>query len=124
MCSVAYAITVVFLYSAQVDIDVVCTNGSFEKLDARGWAVDWQAVGETVEVCDDAHTGSRALRMVRTAQTKAVATGLNRHWVGQSGEQGAMIDRIKGGIDFWYKAVSADHADLNVTAIPMTVEPI
>ncbi len=100
------------------------TNGSFEKLGPNGFPVDWGAVGQTVGVSDDAHTGKRSLRMARSAETKTPETGLNREWRPDSGERGAMIDRLKGGIAFWYKAISADDARLTVQAIPMDKTPI
>ena len=101
-----------------------CTNGSFERLGADGFAEDWERVGQTVEVCRDARTGRHALRMVRAAGTKASETGLNRAWKARNGRRGAMLDRRKGGIDFCYKAVAADGAVLCVQAIPMTADPI
>ena len=103
-----------------------CTNGSFETLSQGGFPADWEPVGQTVEVATgkDARTGKRALRMVRAADAKSPETGLNRAWKAHSGQRGAMIDRLRGGIDFWYKAVSADAAQLRIYAIPMTAEPI
>ena len=82
-----------------------CTNGSFEKLTPAGFPVDWEAVGQGVGVSKDARTGTYSLRIVRTAEAKTPITGLNRAWRGRSGQQGAMLDRRAGGIDFWYKAV-------------------
>jgi len=87
-----------------------CTNGSFETLDEKGFPADWGAVGQTVEASSDAHSGQRSLRMARAAETETPETGLNRGWKPDSGEQGKMIGRLKGGIDFWYKAVSAERA--------------
>ena len=49
--------------TCQAAVPDVCTNGSFEELDGRGFPVHWQAVGTTVEVCSDAHSGQRALRV-------------------------------------------------------------
>ena len=100
-----------------------CTNGSFETLDEKGFPVDWEPVGQTVGVSGDARSGTRSLRMVRTAETASPETGLNRAWKPNSGEQGKMIGRLKGGIDFWYKAVSAENATLRVYAIPMNETP-
>jgi len=100
-----------------------CTNGSFETLDEKGFPADWGAVGQTVEASSDAHSGQRSLRMARAAETETPETGLNRGWKPDSGEQGKMIGRLKGGIDFWYKAVSAERATLRVYAIPMNAEP-
>ena len=102
-----------------------CTNGSFEQLDARGFPADWEAVGQSVTVSKDAHSGRHALRMVRTAETKTPETGLNRAWRARSGQRGAMIDRLQGGMDFWYKAVSAEgDTRLQVCAIPMSADPL
>ena len=113
------------LTAAPADAANPCTNGSFEQLDDDGFPVDWGAVGQTVEVSDDAHSGSRSLRMLRTVGTESRETGLNRAWQPDSGERGAMVDRLKGGIDFWYKAVSAaDDATLRIYAIAMTKDPI
>jgi len=101
-----------------------CTNGSFEELDPKGFPVDWQAVGQTVEATADAHSGKHALRMARTPEATTPETGLNRGWKPASGERGAMIDRLKGGIEFWYKAIAATGTRLTVFAIPMTADPV
>jgi len=101
-----------------------CTNGSFERLGPGGFPVDWEPVGQGVTVSRSAHTGRYSLRMVRTAASKGRETGLNRAWRAHSGRRGAMIDRPRGGIDFWYQAVAADGARLAVYAIPMTADPI
>ena len=101
-----------------------CTNGSFEKLSPNGFPEGWQAVGAAVEVVADAHTGARAVRLVRKANTKHRETGLNRSWRPFSGDQGNMIARLKGGVEFWYKAISARNAKLTVCVIPMTADPI
>ncbi len=114
---------VIALSAACAAAENPCTNGSFETLDEKGFPVDWGAVGQTVEISDDAHSGKRSLRMARAAETETPETGLNRAWKPDSGEQGKMIGRLKGGIDFWYKAVSADRATLRVYAIPMNAEP-
>jgi hypothetical protein len=100
------------------------TNGGFEELQPNGFPVDWEAVGQTVEVTTKAHTGSRALRLLRTKETIASETGLNRRWRPNDGEQGAMLDRLKGGITFWYQAVSAKDTKLTVQVIPMSAKPI
>jgi len=101
-----------------------CTNGSFERLDADGFPVDWEAVGETVGVSADAHSGKRSLRLHRAADAETPETGLNRGWEPDSGQRGAMIDRLKGGIDFWYKAIAAEGATLRIYAIAMTKTPL
>lgn len=100
------------------------SNGGFEELQPNGFPVDWEPVGQTVEVTTKAHAGSRALRFLRTKETKAAETGLNRRWRAHSGEQGAMLDRLKGGITFWYQAVRAQNTKLTVQVIPMSSKPI
>ncbi len=99
-----------------------CTNGSFEQLDPRGFPIDWSPVGDGVETAQDAHTGQRSLRLRRTRETKSAETGLNRGW--RPGVGTATIDRLKGGIDFYYKAVSANGAQLMVYAIPMNQQSV
>jgi len=103
--------------------DNPCTNGSFEDVAPSGSPVDWEPVGKDVKVVDDAHTGERALQLVRTAETTARETGINRAYHPDAKDGGAMIDRLRGGIDFWYKAVSAENAQLCIYAIPMNDEP-
>jgi len=100
-----------------------CTNGSFEELDARGFPADWSPVGAVAESTSDAHSGKRALRMARKAGEAPAETGINRGWRPGDGKQGRMLAQLRGGIDFWYKAVSAQGAKLNVYAIPMNDEP-
>ena len=94
--------------------EIPCTNGSFEKLAPNGFPADWAPVGTTVEVSSDAHSGERSLRSIRTGEAETPETGLNR---------GPLIERLKGGVDFWYKAVSATDTKLNVHVIPMNDEP-
>ena len=101
-----------------------CTNGSFEEIGPAGFPVDWSPVGEHVEVCSDARSGTRALRIARAASSAFAETGLNRNWRPESGEQGAMLDRVRGGIEFWYKAVSAKNAEMVVCVIPMNSLPL
>lgn len=92
-----------------------CTNGSFEELGPSGFPVDWGAVGSTVEVTGDAHSGRRALRLARTAQTTTAETGLNR---------AKLMDRVRGGLDFWYKAPSAASAKLRIAVIPIGADGV
>ena len=99
---------------AQPASDNPCTNGSFERLAPNGFPADWGPIGRTVEVASDAHSGERSLRFVRTPETESLETGLNR---------GPLIDRLRGGMDFWYKGVSADGTKLNLHVIPMNDEP-
>lgn len=96
-----------------------CTNGSFEAVDTVGRPVDWEILNQGEVVTTDAHTGRRALRLVRLVNDPLPETGLNRRWQPNSGEQGAMLDRVKGGMEFWYKAVSATNGNLCVMVIPM-----
>jgi hypothetical protein len=63
-----------------------------------------------------AHSGQRCLRLVRTADAKG-ETGVNDNLRSPP-------KPLRGGIDFWYKAVSADSAQLHVYAIPMGAEGI
>jgi hypothetical protein len=92
-----------------------CTNGSFEALGAQGFPVDWAPLGR-VEVSADAHTGGRSLRLIRSAADKPGAeTGLNR---------GRLIEPLRGAVNFWYKAVSADGAALRLYVIPVGAEGI
>ncbi len=113
-----YALTVSLAMSLLAAVppaaDPICTNGSFEALAPSGFPADWDPVGSTVEVSSDAHSGERSLRFVRTPEIESIETGLNR---------GPLIDRLKGGVDFWYKAVSARSAKLNIQVIPMNAEP-
>jgi len=103
--------------------DNPCTNGSFEDVTPGGFPVDWGPVGKDVTVVDDAHTGERALRLARSADTPTRETGINRACGANAEDGGAMLKPLRGGIDFWYKAVSAENAQLCVYAIPMNEEP-
>lgn len=114
MHALAISLALSLLAAAPPASNPVCTNGSFEELARNGFPADWGAVGNTVEVSSDAHSGEHCLRFLRTAETETAETGLNR---------GPLIDRLKGGVDFWYKAVSAKETKLNVHVIPMNDEP-
>lgn len=98
-----------------------CTNGSFEELTPEGRPADWDVAvpvhGQIIEA--GAHSGRRCLRMVRPANAPYPETVLNRAWVPKNGQQGAMIDCVKGGIVFWYQALAASNDNLLVMAIPM-----
>ena len=100
-----------------------CTNGSFEQIAPNGFPADWSAIGTTVEVSSHAHSGKHSLRLLRMADTKSTETGLNRGHRQGDGKQGRMLAELKGGIDFHYKALRAESADLNVYVIPMSEEP-
>ena len=101
-----------------------CTNGSFEALNPQGFPVDWGPVGSLVEVSSDARSGKHSLRMVRTADTQTAETGLNRAFGSPTDRRGAMLEQRSGGIDFWYKAVSAQDAELCIYAIPMNADAV
>ena len=118
-------LTATFLFLLSVaQVPNPCTNGSFEEVGPDGVPVDWSILGQAECVEGDAHSGKYAFRMVRAEDDASRETGLNRAWTANSGERGAMIDRLKGGIEFWYKAASATNAGLNVYAIPMNADPL
>ncbi len=95
-----------------------CTNGSFEILGPNGFPVDWAPVGQSVTVSSDAFDGRVSLRLVRTRDTHTAETGLNRaHRPGDP--RPGLIDRLKGGIQFAYKAIAADGAELRILVIPV-----
>ena len=96
-----------------------CTNGSFEEVTADGRPVDWEILNQGAIIAGDAHTGVRALRLVRAANDPLPETGLNRRWRPKSGERGAMVDRLEGGMEFWYKALTSSNSNLFFFAIPM-----
>ena len=109
---------------ARADQAPVITNGDLEQLNADGFPLDWQPVGESVTITSDAHSGKVAFRLVRTAETPTPETGLNRGWKPDSGERGAMLDRLKGAVVFHYKAVSQSRpGSLQVQMIPMSARP-
>jgi len=114
MHALPFCVALSLLAAAPPASDNPCTNGSFERLAPSGFPADWGPVGTTVEVSSDAHSGERSLRFLRTAKTESAETGLNR---------GPLVDRLRGGMDFWYKAVSAKGTKLNVQVIPMNDEP-
>lgn len=115
MQSLTLTLAITLVAAATPTTENPCTNGSFEELAPNGFPAHWSPVGTTVDVSSDARSGQRSLRLLRTAETQGPETGLNR---------GPLIDRLKGGIDFSYKAISAIGAKLNIYAIPMDVEPI
>ncbi|MCE5240254.1 hypothetical protein LLH23_17460 [bacterium] len=99
------------------------TNGSFEALDAQGALVDWELLGKG-EVINTARTGQQALLLDRTADAKG-ETGLNRRWKINSGEQGAMLAEMKGGLEFWYQAPAmGENTRMVVGIIPMSAAPV
>ena len=87
----------------------------------KGALLDWEVVGGATTDAD-AHSGRQCLRLVHTAER--AQTYLNRRWKLKGGEQGAMLDRLKGEVAYWYKAVSAKDASLWLGVIPMSVDPL
>jgi hypothetical protein len=67
-----------------------------------------------VEVSHDAHSGQRSIRFVRSNEPPTVETGVNAR----------SIDRLKGGMDFHYKAISARDVILHIYAIPIGAKGI
>ena len=99
------------------------TNGGFEDVAGTGAPTDWEILGASRVETGEAHSGKRALHLVRTAEGGEV--GLNRRWAPNSREQGGMLSARRGGIRFWYKAVAADPADaLTLQVIPMNEKPL
>ena len=96
------------------------TNSSFERVGDRGIPVDWEVVGGKA-IDGDAHSGRRSLRLVHGPERKY--TYFNRRWKLKNGKQGAMLDVLKGKISYWYKAVSADRAELWLGLVPMSRDP-
>jgi hypothetical protein len=90
-----------------------CRNGSFEELAVSGFPADWGPLGRA-EVSPDAHSGNRSLRLVRTNEPSAQETGVN----------GRNIDRLKGGMSFHYKGVSAKDAKLHFYAVPLAADGV
>jgi hypothetical protein len=105
-----------WILAAALGAENPCTNGSFEDLAPNGFPADWGPVGTKVEVSAEAHSGRRALRFVRHPGTDPrIETGLNRI---------KLLDRLQGGMEFWYKAVSAKDANLRVYAIPINADGV
>lgn len=90
-----------------------CANGSFEQLAPSGFPIAWGPLGK-VEAVGDAHSGKRALRLVRTNEPPDRETGIN----------GPALDRLRGGIDFHYQAVAAKDVKLHIYAIPLAADGI
>ena len=98
------------------------TNGGFETLDPAGRAADWSYLGD-VSISSDAHSGQNAVLIQRSKIE--LEAGLNRAWVPDSGQQGTMLSQLKGGIRFWYKAVSGSgDAAMHFYIIPMSARPM
>ena len=101
----------------------IISNPGFETIGPKGFPADWEPVGQTASATRTAHNGQYALRFVRK-EGPSRETGLNREWKAHSGSQGKMLSVLKGGIRFWYKAVSARDCHLRVYVIPMSEAPI
>lgn len=99
------------------------SNGGFESWDAPAIPSDWgPLVG--VSRSREAHSGESSLLLSRTADEKD-ETGLNRRWEPDSGKQGTMLAALKGGLRFWYKALSADATtQMHLYAIAMSARPM
>lgn len=98
-------------------------NPSFEDLDANGKPVDWELLGPA-RTTPEAHSGKVAVLLERKPGL-AGECGLNLRWNPNSGERGAMLSALKGGVTFWYRAdaVSANGA-LEFNIIPMNDKPL
>jgi hypothetical protein len=98
-------------------------NPGFESLDVAGKPVDWELLGPATTTTE-AHSGKVAMLLERQPGLTSEC-GLNLRWKPNSGEQGAMLSELKGGLTFWYRAdsVSPDGA-LEFSAIPMSDKPI
>lgn len=97
------------------------TNGGFEELDERYFPVHWSAVGNTVQVSPQAHSGQYSIR-VRRERTVPMPpeTGLNRGYMPGRGVQGAMLDQRKGIVQVWYQMLEAARdATVWLVVIPM-----
>jgi len=98
------------------------TNGGFEEVGPDGSPVDWQILGTGEVDTADKHSGERALHL-RNDTDKPAEVGLNRAW-GPPGQRLGMLEQRKGGIRFWYKAVSAGPPDgIKMCVIPMNDHP-
>lgn len=105
----------------------VLRNGGFEEVGEEGCPVAWLCMGNgergkqwEVEVVSDARSGNRALRMMATAEGRAVvhraypynpqATEL---------ELGDLVPHRKGRFIFWYKVIRGDSNNIRVYVLPM-----
>ncbi len=100
-----------------------CTNGSFEEVGANGNLVGWSPMGES-GLSSDTHSGSNSFSVARRSDTYGPESGLNRDWMPESGQQGAMISQTRGGMEFWYKSLHRKGAVMNVMVIPMNSKPL
>lgn len=108
------------------------TNGGFETLDANGFPQDWcsyvpqdliKGGNGVVDLSLDAHSGRHSVRL--KLQATEGALGLNRVGKPKDSEgPGKMLTQRKGGIEFYYKAISADGGRLSLNVIPMKADGI
>ena len=87
-----------------------CTNGSFEELGPQGFPTDWMPVGSLAEVSTDAHSGTRSVRMVRTADK----TG-RLYMVSQTRRWDARHEALRRAAEFYeraYRQISRQMEDL------------
>lgn len=81
---------------------------------------DWTGVG--VSLCtDDAHVGKNSIRVEHGGRKESY---LLRRWAGNSGQQGKMLDTLKGTVSFWYKAVRQQDASIWLGVLPMSADPL
>jgi hypothetical protein len=112
-----------FLWAQDLQGKQIIPNPSFEDLDANGKPVDWELLGPATTT-SEAHTGKVAMLLERKPGLVGEC-GLNLRWKPNSGEQGAMLSELKGGITFWYKADAvSDNGALEFNVIPMNDKPI
>ncbi len=119
----AFSFLAWMICAAAVAEENPCTNGGFERLTPNGFPEFWGPVGRTVQLWEDAHSGKFSLRLLRTPDARTPETGLNRGW-DPGANRPALITQLRGGVEFWYKAISAENARLVVTVIPMDEEPV
>ena len=99
-----------------------CSNGSFEEVGAKGVPVGWSPMGES-GLSADAHSGKNSFSAARRTDDYGPEARLNRDWVPETGQQGAMIGQTRGGMEFWYKSLSRKGAVMNIMVIPMNGKP-
>jgi len=97
-------------------------NSSFESWTENGFPTGWHPVGQSISATEDAHTGERAIRFTRGPDA-GPETGLNLRWEPYSGKRDCMLAVRRGGLVFWYKAISGEADNLRIQAIPMSEDP-
>src|SRR5512143_4204442 len=109
MSTIPLFLAIAFSLQAEAAPANPCRNGSFEELAPNGFPADWFPLGNVKASSDDVRSGERSLRLVRATEPPSVETGVN----------GRNIDRLEGGMDFHYKAVSARDVVLRMYVIPI-----